>query len=59
MHEKKLQDFFTDLKIPGYLRSMVPIFEDREKIIWVGGYRIDERVKIGSGTSKVLYIRIL
>ncbi|MGM0365569.1 MAG: tRNA lysidine(34) synthetase TilS [Actinomycetota bacterium] len=55
---KKLQDIFTDLKIPRHKRSMVPVFEDREKIIWVGGCRIDERVKVGPDTGRVLYIKI-
>ncbi|GAI11892.1 unnamed protein product, partial [marine sediment metagenome] len=38
--EKKLQDFFIDSKIPIHLRKLVPVFIDREKIIWVGKYRI-------------------
>ncbi|MDD3776623.1 MAG: tRNA lysidine(34) synthetase TilS [Actinomycetota bacterium] len=56
--DKKLQDFFTDLKIPGYQKSMVPIFVDKEKIIWVGGHRVDHRARITSGTKKVLHIKI-
>ncbi len=56
--EKKLQDLFTDQKIPRHKRSLTPIFTDRQKIIWVGGLRIDERVKVRPVTKKILYIKI-
>ncbi|MCL4378041.1 MAG: tRNA lysidine(34) synthetase TilS [Actinobacteria bacterium] len=57
--EKKIHDFFIDNKIPLSLRKTIPIFADRKKIIWVGKYRIDERVKIDSSTKKVLHIKII
>jgi len=57
--EKKIHDFFIDNKVPKSLRQSIPIFFDREKIIWVGKYRIDERVKIDSSTRKVLHIKII
>jgi len=56
--EKKLQDFFVDNKIPLHLRKLIPIFIDKEKIIWVGGYRIDNRVKVTGGTSEVLHVKL-
>ncbi|HDM76438.1 MAG TPA: tRNA lysidine(34) synthetase TilS [Deltaproteobacteria bacterium] len=55
---KKLQDFFVDEKIPRYQRPYIPIICDREKIIWIVGYRLDERVKITPETKRILYIRI-
>ena len=59
MHkEKKLHDFFIDCKIPKHLRKLVPIFQDKEKIIWVGGYRIDDRAKISSSTAKILSLKL-
>ena len=57
--EKKIHDFFIDDKVPKSLRQSIPIFFDREKIIWIGKYRIDERVKIDSSTRKVLHIKII
>lgn len=56
--EKKLQDFFVDSKIPLNFRKLVPVFVDREKIIWVGGYRIDNRVKITGDTTKILHMEL-
>ncbi|MCA1958307.1 MAG: tRNA lysidine(34) synthetase TilS [Nitrospira sp.] len=40
---KKLQDFFTDLKVPVRERRHVPIVEASEGIVWVVGYRQDNR----------------
>jgi len=56
--EKKLQDFFIDSKIPLHLRNTVPIFVDREKIIWVGKYRIDGRVKVTDSTREVVHLKL-
>lgn len=56
--EKKIQDFFIDSKIPVNLRKLVPIFTDREKIIWVGNNRIDNRVRVTEDTKNVLYLKL-
>jgi tRNA(Ile)-lysidine synthetase-like protein len=56
--EKKLQDFFIDSKIPIHLRKLVPVFIDREKIIWVGRHRIDNRVGITEDTKEVLHLKL-
>jgi tRNA(Ile)-lysidine synthase len=55
-NEKKLQDFFIDTGIPLHFRSSVPVFCDLEKIIWLGGRRIDERVKVDKNTKTILYL---
>jgi tRNA(Ile)-lysidine synthase len=56
---KKIQDYFTDMKIPYGSRLRVPLFYDREKIIWVGNYRVDERAKIDEQTKKIFHIKII
>ena len=56
---KKIQDYFTDMKIQYGKRPQVPLFYDREKIIWVGNYRIDERAKIDGQTKKIFHIKII
>lgn len=53
---KKLQDFFGDLKIPRRERHRIPLLCDREKICWVVGYRLDDRVKITPQTRRLLVI---
>lgn len=55
---KKVKDFFIDNKIPKGYRDLIPILVDSEdKIIWIMGMRLDNRVKINSDTKKVLCIK--
>ncbi len=53
---KKLQDFFVDEKIPSLYRSSVPIITDDEKILWIVGHRLDDRVKVTNQTRKILHL---
>jgi len=55
---KKLSDFFTDLKVPLHRRQCAPILEGDE-IIWLCGYRIDNRFKITPTTRSVLHLQLL
>lgn len=55
---KKLSDFFTDLKVPLHRRHSTPVLECGE-IIWVGGYRLDDRFKITPATRTALHLRLL
>lgn len=56
--EKKLQDFFTDHHIPGFRKKQIPLFVAGGKIIWIMGYRIDDRFKITDRTKNVLKLRL-
>ncbi len=52
---KKLQDFLVDLKVPRRLRDRVPLVESADgQIVWVVGYRMDDRYKINHSTRRVL-----
>lgn len=53
-HGKALADYFTDRKVPRFLRSGWPILLDRERVIWVGGHQIAHSVRI-SRSSRRLY----
>jgi tRNA(Ile)-lysidine synthase len=55
---KKLQDFFVDSKVPRRARKRVPIVEDSQKIVWVAGLRMDQRVRIDADTKRVLEIEL-
>ncbi len=55
---KKLSDFFTDLKVPLHRRRFIPILECGD-IVWVCGYRLDDRFKITPTTRTVLHLRLL
>ncbi len=55
---KKLQDFFTDRKIPRHQRGIVPLLVAPEGILWVVGMRQDERFVVSRGTANCLVVSV-
>lgn len=56
---KKLQDIFTDKKIPKENRTKIPIFATKKEIIAIGALNIiNEEYKITKLTEKILEINI-
>ena len=53
---KKLKDFFIDEKIPRAMRNSIPILTDENSILWIVGYRIDDRFKITKNTRTQLTV---
>ncbi len=51
---KKLGEFMIDAKIPHAWRQRVPIVCSPQYILWVVGWRIDDRVKVTENTKQVL-----
>jgi len=51
---KKLQDFMVDAKIPRAWRDNVPLVCSPQQIIWVVGWRIDNRARVTDATKQVL-----
>jgi tRNA(Ile)-lysidine synthase len=52
---KKLQDYLTDKKIDKYKKEEVYLLVDaNNQIIWVIGFRQDNRSKIDSNTEHIL-----
>ena len=56
--EKKLKEVLIDDKIPVRIRCRLPLFCDREGILWIFGGRRAERARIKPETKKVLSVRI-
>ena len=52
--QKKLQDFFSDMKLPRSQRAKVPLLVSPEGILWVGGIREDERFQVSNATTSVI-----
>ncbi|HTH81664.1 MAG TPA: tRNA lysidine(34) synthetase TilS [Mucilaginibacter sp.] len=51
---KKLSDYFISQKIPLHQKNEVPVLVNGNgEIIWLGGYRPDERYKVTNNTKKV------
>ena len=51
---KKLNEFMIDARIPRPWRQRVPLVCSLEHILWVVGWRIDDRVKVTEATRRVL-----
>ncbi|MEK7286918.1 MAG: tRNA lysidine(34) synthetase TilS [Nitrospirota bacterium] len=55
---KKVHDFFIDLKIPKSKRNQVPLLVCPQGIIWVMGYRTDERFRVTDATKRLLWVKM-
>jgi tRNA(Ile)-lysidine synthase len=55
---KKVGQFMVDARIPRWWRDRVPIISSSEHIIWVAGWRIDERVRIIDTSTNILCLEL-
>jgi tRNA(Ile)-lysidine synthase len=51
---QKLKAFFINHKVPRSQRHRCPLLLSGERIVWVGGYRIDDSAKVTEKTKRVL-----
>jgi tRNA(Ile)-lysidine synthase len=49
--QKKLQDLFTDLKVPRHWRGKVPLLDSEKGIAWVVGHRMADWAKVGDASD--------
>lgn len=54
---KKISDFLVDIKVPLPDKDSIYVLEMNGKIIWVAGYRIDNRFRVKASTTDILLIR--
>jgi tRNA(Ile)-lysidine synthase len=55
---RKLQDIFTDAKIPKAQRASVPVVVCRGEIIWIPGYRIARSWKVHGTEGKAVHMHL-
>jgi tRNA(Ile)-lysidine synthase len=57
---KKLSDFFIDQKVSLHQKSEIPLLiNGNGEIIWIGGYRPDDRYKVTENTKKVTIFELI
>lgn len=56
--KRKIQNFFVDQKVPRDERDIVPLILSANDIIWVAGYRGDDRFRVAENTKRVLKLEI-
>ena len=56
---KKLQDFMVDAKIPSLWRDRIPVVCSSGGIMWLVGWRIDDRVKVTQATRELLRLEFI
>ena len=54
---KKVNQFMINEKIPNPWRSRIPIVATAQQILWLVGYRIDDRVKVSARTKRILELK--
>ncbi|MBI5573056.1 MAG: tRNA lysidine(34) synthetase TilS [Elusimicrobia bacterium] len=55
---KKLQDIFTDEKIPKNIRKKIPVICEGKKIIWVAGVKRSNDANITDNTEEILKMEL-
>ena len=55
---KKISDFFVDAKITRETKTTVPVILSGDDIVWIAGYRIDNRYKITKQTRSVIRLTV-
>ena len=55
--KKKIQDFFSDIKLSRKRRPEVPIVEAPEGIVWVAGFRPDHRFRVMKETKRFVALK--
>ena len=56
---KKLHEFMVDAKIPRSWRGRIPIVCTPQQIVWVVGWRIDDRAKLTEASKEILRLEFV
>jgi len=57
-HKKKLSDFFINQKISVADKGTITVLESANEIVWVVGYRIDDRYKLSESSERVIQFEL-
>jgi len=55
----KLQDLFTDAKIPQRERINIPVFFSENEVIWIPGYRISRKMAVADSEQTSIQLSVI
>lgn len=55
-NQKLVGDFLINSKVPRAWRDFVPIVASPQHIVWLAGWRVDERARVTETTARVLHL---
>ncbi len=56
--DRKLKELFEEWGIPWEWRRAFPLLCDAEKVLWVPGLALDERVRVQENSKRILYVEM-
>jgi len=56
--KKKISRFLIDNKIPLHEKEKVWVLESKSRVVWVLGFRLDERFKVTPNTKRILHLKL-
>jgi tRNA(Ile)-lysidine synthase len=56
-HSQKVNEFMINEKIPAAWRNQIPLLVSANQILWVCGYRLDERARLRPTTQRILHLK--
>jgi tRNA(Ile)-lysidine synthase len=57
-YQRKLKDFFIDIKLPRRNRRAVALVLEDERVVWVAGLRLDDRYRLGPADGRAIRLRL-
>ncbi len=54
---QKVADFMINEKIPATQRDLIPLLVANEQVLWLCGYRADERARIRPDTRQIIHLK--
>jgi tRNA(Ile)-lysidine synthase len=56
--KRKVKELFEEFGIIREWRRLLPFLCDQEKILWMPGLALDERVRVQENSKSILYVRM-
>ncbi len=58
-YEKRVAAFLKDAQVPNYQRPETWIVESNRQIVWICGYRLDDRFKVTENTKLIFQMQLI